>query len=111
MTTTMQRAPISKPGGGWALVECPMPAPGTGQVRVQVEACGMCQSDVLVKERRWSGLQYPRVPGHEVAGHIDAVGDNVLAWRPGQRVGVCWHGGHYLVCALCQRGDLAMCVS
>ena len=110
MSTTMQAAQISKPGGEWELVECPIPEPGTGEVRVKVEACGICHSDVLVKEGLWPGLQYPRVPGHEVAGHIDAVGDHVSAWKPGQRVGVGWHGGHCLVCAQCRRGDFAMCV-
>src|SRR6266436_628503 len=111
MTTKMQTAQISKPGGEWELVECHIPEPGPGQVRVKVEACGICHSDMLVKEGLWPGLQYPRVPGHEVAGHIDAVGDNVRAWRQGQRVGVGWHGGHCFVCAQCRRGDFAMCVN
>ena len=111
MTTKMQAAQISKPGGEWELVERVIPEPRAGQVRVKVEACGMCHSDVFVKEGFWPGLTYPRVPGHEIAGHIDAVGDHVTAWRPGQRVGVGWHGGHCFVCALCQRGDFAMCVN
>lgn len=111
MTTKMQAAQISKPGGEWELVERVIPEPRAGQVRVKVEACGMCHSDVFVKEGLWPGLTYPRVPGHEIAGHIDAVGDHVTAWRPGQRVGVGWHGGHCFVCALCQRGDFAMCVN
>jgi D-arabinose 1-dehydrogenase-like Zn-dependent alcohol dehydrogenase len=106
----MQAAQISKPGGEWELVERVIPEPGTGQVRVKVEACGICHSDVFVKEGLWPGLAYPRVPGHEIAGHIDAVGDHVTAWRPGQRVGVGWHGGHCFVCAPCRRGDFAMCV-
>jgi D-arabinose 1-dehydrogenase-like Zn-dependent alcohol dehydrogenase len=110
MTTKMQAAQISKPGGDWELVERVIPEPRVGQVRVKVEACGMCHSDVFVKEGLWPGLAYPRVPGHEIAGHIDAVGDNVTAWRPGQRVGVGWHGGHCFVCAQCRRGDFAMCV-
>jgi D-arabinose 1-dehydrogenase-like Zn-dependent alcohol dehydrogenase len=110
MTTTMQAAQISQPGGEWEVVERAIPEPDAGQVRVKVEACGMCHSDVFVKEGHWPGLQYPRVPGHEIAGHIDAVGDNVRGWRPGQRVGVGWHGGHCFVCAPCQRGDFAMCV-
>jgi len=110
MTTTMQAAQISKPSGEWELVERVMPEPRAGQVRVKVEACGICHSDVFVKEGLWPGLAYPRVPGHEIAGHIDAVGDNVRAWRPGQRVGVGWHGGHCFVCAPCRRGDFAMCV-
>ncbi len=110
MTTTMQAAQISKPGGEWEVVERAIPEPGPGQVRVQVEACGICHSDVFVKDGLWPGLAYPRVPGHEVAGRIDAVGDNVTAWQPGQRVGVGWHGGHCFVCDPCRRGDFAMCV-
>ena len=77
MTTTMQAAQISKPGGEWEVVERVIPEPRAGQVRVKVEACGICHSDVFVKEGLWPGLAYPRVPGHEIAGHIDAVGDNV----------------------------------
>jgi D-arabinose 1-dehydrogenase-like Zn-dependent alcohol dehydrogenase len=110
MTTKMQAAQISKPRGDWELVERVMPEPRAGQVRVKVDACGICHSDVFVKEGLWPGLEYPRVPGHEIAGHIDAVGDNVRAWRPGQRVGVGWHGGHCFACAPCRRGDFAMCV-
>jgi D-arabinose 1-dehydrogenase-like Zn-dependent alcohol dehydrogenase len=111
MPTKMQTAQISKPGGDWELVERVIPEPRAGQVRVKVEACGICHSDVFVKEGLWPGLEYPRVPGHEIAGHIDAVGDNVSAWRQGQRVGVGWHGGHCFVCAQCRRGDFAMCVN
>jgi len=110
MTTTMKAAQISKPSGDWELVERVIPEPRAGQVRVKVEACGICHSDVFVKEGLWPGLEYPRVPGHEIAGHIDAVGDNVRARRPGQRVGVGWHGGHCFVCEQCRRGDFAMCV-
>lgn len=110
MTTTMQAAQISQPGGEWELVEHGIPEPRAGHVRVKVEACGICHSDVFVKDGLWPGMQYPRVPGHEVAGRIDAVGDNVTAWQKGQRVGVGWHGGHCFVCAQCQRGDFAMCV-
>jgi D-arabinose 1-dehydrogenase-like Zn-dependent alcohol dehydrogenase len=78
---------------------------------IKVEACGICHSDVVVKEGLWPGLQYPRVPGHEVAGRIDAVGGNVTEWKKGQRVGVGWHGGHCFVCEQCQRGAFAMCVN
>src|SRR5215208_3694326 len=107
----MKAAQISRAGGDWELVERDIPEPGAGQVRVKVDACGICHSEVFVKEGLLPGLQYPRVPGHEVAGHIDAVGDNVRAWKPGQRVGVGWHGGHCFVCEQCRRGDFAMCVN
>src|SRR6266576_2242387 len=111
MNMKMKAAQISKAGGDWELVERDIPEPGAGQVRVKVEACGVCHSDALVKEGLWPGLQYPRVPGHEIAGHIDALGDQVTAWQEGQRVGVGWHGGHCFVCEQCRRGDFAMCVN
>ena len=111
MNKKMKAAQISKPGGEWELVERDIPEPGAGQVRVKVEACGICHSDMFVKEGLWPGLQYPRVPGHEVGGRVDAVGDNVREWKKGQRVGVGWHGGHCFVCAQCKRGDFAMCVN
>jgi D-arabinose 1-dehydrogenase-like Zn-dependent alcohol dehydrogenase len=107
----MKAAQISKAGGDFELVERDLPEPGAGQVRMKVEACGICHSDVLVKEGLWPGLQYPRVPGHEIAGRIDALGANVTQWEKGQRVGVGWHGGHCFVCAQCRRGDFAMCVN
>jgi D-arabinose 1-dehydrogenase-like Zn-dependent alcohol dehydrogenase len=111
MSMKMKAAQISKPGGDWELVEREIPEPGTGQVRVKVEACGICHSDFVVKEGLWPGLQFPRVPGHEVAGRIDAVGGNVTAWKKSQRVGVGWHGGHCFVCEQCRRGDFAMCIN
>ena len=111
MSTKMKAAQISKAGGDWELVERDIPEPGPGQVRVKVEACGICHSDALVKEGLWPGLQYPRVPGHEIAGRVDAVGTNVTSWAVGQRVGVGWHGGHCFVCEQCRRGDFAMCVN
>lgn len=111
MSTKMKAAQISKAGGDWELVERDIPEPGAGQVRVKVAACGICHSDALVKEGVWPGLQYPRVPGHEIAGQIDAVADNVTLWQKGQRVGVGWHGGHCFVCDQCRRGDFAMCVN
>src|SRR5258705_682910 len=111
MSTKMKAAQISKAGGDWELVERDILEPGPGQVRVKVEACGICHSDALVKDGVWPGLQYPRVPGHEIAGRIDAVGENVTAWTKGQRVGVGWHGGHCFVCEQCRRGDFAMCVN
>jgi D-arabinose 1-dehydrogenase-like Zn-dependent alcohol dehydrogenase len=111
MTTKMKAAQISEAGGDWELVERDIPEPGAGHVRVKVEVCGICHSDVLVKEGLWPGIQYPRVPGHEIAGRIDALGDNVTAWSKGQRVGVGWHGGHCFVCEQCRRGDFAMCIN
>ena len=111
MSTKMKAAQISKAGGDWELIERDIPEPVAGQVRVKVEACGICHSDSLVKEGLWPGLQYPRVPGHEIAGRIDALGDNVAAWQKGQRVGIGWHGGHCFVCEQCRRGDFAMCVN
>src|SRR6476619_19185 len=111
MSTKMKAAQISKPGGNWELVERSTPEPDHGQVRVKVEACGICHSDSLVKDGVWPGLQYPRVPGHEIAGRVDAVGDEVTSWAVGQRVGVGWHGGHCFVCEQCRRGDFAMCVN
>jgi D-arabinose 1-dehydrogenase-like Zn-dependent alcohol dehydrogenase len=107
----MKAAQISKAGGDWELIERDIPEPGAGQVRVKIDACGICHSDALVKEGLWPGLQYPRVPGHEIAGHIDALGTDVTAWQKGQRVGVGWHGGHCFVCEQCRRGDFAMCVN
>lgn len=98
-----------KPGAEWEVVEREIPQPGPGTVRVKVEACGICHSDMFVKEGQWPGLQYPRVPGHEVAGRIDGVGPNVTAWKEGQRVGVGWHGGHCAQCDACLRGDFVMC--
>src|SRR6266513_320856 len=105
----MKVAQISKPGGDFELVEREIPEPGRGQVRVKIEACGMCHSDVLVKEGLWPGLQYPRVPGQEGAGRIDKAGDCVTNWEKSERVGVGWHGGHDFVCDECRRGDFAMC--
>jgi D-arabinose 1-dehydrogenase-like Zn-dependent alcohol dehydrogenase len=81
---------------------------GRGQVRIKVEACGICHSDALIKEGHWPGIQYPRVPGHEIAGRIDAVGADVTLWKPGQRVGVGWYGRHCFVCDACRRGDFML---
>jgi D-arabinose 1-dehydrogenase-like Zn-dependent alcohol dehydrogenase len=111
MSTKIEAAQISKAGGDWELVERDIAEPGPGQVRVKVEACGICHSDALVKDGVWPGLQYPRVPGHEIAGRVDAVGGNVTAWQKDQRIGVGWHGGHCFVCEQCRRGDFAMCVN
>src|SRR5579864_7736311 len=105
----MKAAQISKPGGDFELVEREIPRPSTGQVRIKVLACGICHSDVLVKDGLWPGIQYPRVPGHEIAGRIDAVGADVTLWKKGRRVGVGWHGGHCFICDACRRGDFLLC--
>jgi D-arabinose 1-dehydrogenase-like Zn-dependent alcohol dehydrogenase len=107
----MKAAQISKPGGDFELIERDIPEPGAGQVRVKVDACGICHSDVLVKDGLSPGLKYPRVPGHEIAGRVDALGDRVTNWKKGERVGVGWHGGHDFVCDQCRRGDFGMCIN
>jgi D-arabinose 1-dehydrogenase-like Zn-dependent alcohol dehydrogenase len=106
---TMKSAQISKPGAGFQIVERAIPEPGVGHVRIKVQACGICHSDVLTVEGAWPGIQYPRVPGHEVAGIIDEVGEGVSAWTKGQRVGVGWHGGQDNTCRECRRGDFRNC--
>jgi D-arabinose 1-dehydrogenase-like Zn-dependent alcohol dehydrogenase len=108
-TATMKVAQISKPGAGFEVMERQVPTPGAGQVRIKVQACGVCHSDVLTVEGAWPGIQYPRVPGHEVAGVIDAVGAGVSTWKKGQRVGVGWHGGQDNTCPECRRGDFRNC--
>src|SRR5215469_14385705 len=106
---TMKVAQISKPGGDFEIVERAIPKPDAGQALIKVQACGVCHSDVLTKEGYWPGIQYPRIPGHEVAGVIDEVGAGVSAWKKGQRVGVGWHGGHDGTCDSCRRGDFRNC--
>jgi D-arabinose 1-dehydrogenase-like Zn-dependent alcohol dehydrogenase len=107
--TLVQAAQISGPKGNIEIVEREIPEPGPGQVRIRVRACGICHSDVLVKDGLWPGIQYPRVPGHEVAGVIDELGAGVTEWRKGQRVGVGWHGGHDSTCPECRRGHFLFC--
>jgi D-arabinose 1-dehydrogenase-like Zn-dependent alcohol dehydrogenase len=96
-------------GGAFQLVTRQFPDPGPGQVRIRVQACGVCHSDSLTKEGLWPGLQFPRVPGHEVAGVLDAVGPEVPVFKVGQRVGLGWHGGHCNYCTPCRRGDFMLC--
>lgn len=107
--TTMRAMAVQEAGGDFQAVEKPVPEPGPGQVRVQVEACGICHSDAFVKEALWPELELPRVPGHEVVGRVDAVGDGVEGYSPGDRVGVGWHGGHCFHCEPCRRGDFIQC--
>jgi D-arabinose 1-dehydrogenase-like Zn-dependent alcohol dehydrogenase len=106
---TMKVAQVSKPGASFQIVEREIPEPGAGQVRIKVQACGICHSDVLTKDGLVPGIQYPRIPGHEVAGIVDEVGPGVSAWKKGQRVGVGWHGGHDNTCRQCRRGDFNHC--
>ena len=108
---TMRVAQVPAPRGKFELVERPIPDPSPGTVRIKVAACGVCHSDVLVKENLWPGIQYPRVPGHEIAGAIDAIGAGVIGWTPGQRVGVGWHGGYCGRCDPCRRGELFACTT
>ena len=105
----MRVVQVTRPNGPFEIVEREIPAPGAGQVRVKVEACGICHSDAMTKEGLWPGIQYPRVPGHEIAGIIDALGAGVAGWKVGQRVGVGWHGGHCGYCDSCRRGDFVTC--
>ncbi|HXN17704.1 MAG TPA: alcohol dehydrogenase [Candidatus Binatus sp.] len=107
----MKAAQVPKPGGDFEIVEREIPKPQVGHVRVKVQACGVCHSDVLTKEGQWPGIQYPRVPGHEIAGIVDELGEGVTAWKKGQRVGVGWHGGHDETCLYCRRGDFGNCVN
>lgn len=105
----MRAMQVTHPGGPFELVEREIPEPGVGSVRIKVEACGVCHSDSFTKEGIWPGIRYPRVPGHEIAGIIDAVGTGVAGWIRGQRVGVGWHGGHCGHCDSCRRGDFVTC--
>jgi D-arabinose 1-dehydrogenase-like Zn-dependent alcohol dehydrogenase len=107
--TKMKVALIPKARGEFEIVERDVPSPGPGQVRIRVLACGICHSDELTKEGIWPGIQYPRVPGHEIAGVIDALGPGVTTWKTGGRVGVGWHGGHDGTCPSCRRGDFNTC--
>jgi len=102
-------AVVPKAGAGFQIEEREMPQPGANEVRIRVEACGICHSDVLVTQGGFPGQQYPRVPGHEVVGVIDELGSGVSEWKKGDRVGVGWHGGHCFVCDSCRRGDFITC--
>jgi D-arabinose 1-dehydrogenase-like Zn-dependent alcohol dehydrogenase len=105
----MKAAQIPKAGADFQIVEREIPKPGAGHVRIKVQACGVCHSDVFTKEGLWPGIQYPRVPGHEVAGIIDELGAGISEWKQGQRAGVGWHGGHDGTCLQCRRGDFRNC--
>jgi D-arabinose 1-dehydrogenase-like Zn-dependent alcohol dehydrogenase len=109
MAKKMRAVQVPKPKGPFEIVEREVPEPQAGWVRIKVQACGICHSDSLVKDGMWPGIQYPRVPGHEVIGVVDAVGPDVADWKSGQRVGVGWHAGHCGHCDSCRRGDFFAC--
>jgi D-arabinose 1-dehydrogenase-like Zn-dependent alcohol dehydrogenase len=106
---TMRAAQVTAAGAGLRIVDLEIPSPGPGQVRIKVRACGVCHSDAIIVEGRRPGIPYPRVPGHEVAGVVDALGTGVTEWQISQRVGVGWHGGHDGTCPECRRGDFQLC--
>jgi D-arabinose 1-dehydrogenase-like Zn-dependent alcohol dehydrogenase len=105
----MKVAVVTKPGADFEIQEREIPQPGFGEVRIKVQACGICFSDHLLKDGLWPGIVYPRVPGHEVAGVVDEIGAGVTEWKKGDRVGTGWHGGHDFVCESCRRGDFIAC--
>lgn len=105
----MKTVVVTKAGGDFEIQEREIPQPGAGEIRIKVQACGICHSDALTKQGGFPGLTYPRVPGHEVAGLVDEVGSGVTEWKKGDRVGVGWHGGHCFVCESCRRGDFITC--
>ena len=105
----MRAMQVAKAGGPLELVEKDIPTPGPGQVLVKVHACGICHSDSLTVEGYWPGIKYPRVPGHEAAGVVDALGAGVLGWKAGDRVGIGWYGGSCGFCDSCRRGDFVNC--
>lgn len=107
----MKVAAVGKAKGGLELVDRDIPEPGPGEALVRVEACGVCHSDALTMEGQWPGIRYPRAPGHEIAGVIEAVGDGVTMWKAGARVGVGWHGGHDGACEACRRGRFVNCAN
>jgi D-arabinose 1-dehydrogenase-like Zn-dependent alcohol dehydrogenase len=107
--TKMRAVQVPRPNEPFEIVERDIPEPSPGSIRIKVQACGICHSDTITKEGLFPGIQYPRVPGHEVIGIVDAVGQGVARWKPGQRVGVGWHGGHCGYCDSCSRGDFFAC--
>src|SRR5499433_282916 len=107
----MKVVQVAKPGADFELVEREIPQPRAGHVRIRVQACGVCHSDVVTKDGLLPGMSYPRVPGHEVVGVIDEVGAGVRDWKKGERVGVGWHGGQDGTCLACRRGDFVNCVN
>ena len=109
MPKKMRAVQVPDAKGPFELVEREIPEPQAGWIRIKVQACGICHSDSLVKDGTWPGIQYPRVPGHEIIGVVDLVGEGVKPWKNGQRVGVGWHGGNCGYCDHCRRGDFFAC--
>lgn len=105
----MKAAQVKEKGGDFVIVDIDKPSPKENEVLIKIEACGICHSDAFVKDGTFPGIQYPRVPGHEVVGTVEEVGENVKNWKRGQRIGVGWHGGHCFVCEHCRRGDFISC--
>ena len=106
----MKKMRVPAKGGNFELVEESIREPGAGYARVRVQACGVCHSDSMTKDGGWPGLVYPRVPGHEIAGIVEALGEDTDPWKVGDRVGIGWHGGHCGKCESCRRGDFITCV-
>jgi D-arabinose 1-dehydrogenase-like Zn-dependent alcohol dehydrogenase len=107
----MRAVQVKAANGPFEIVEREVPTPGAGQVRIKVQACGICHSDMFTKVGAFPGIDYPRIPGHEVVGLVDAVGPQVPDWKVGMRVGVGWHGGHCGHCASCRKGDFITCAA
>ncbi|HSI70047.1 MAG TPA: alcohol dehydrogenase [Gillisia sp.] len=107
----MKAAQVQKKGGEFVIVDIDKPSPGEDEVLIKIEACGICHSDAFVKDGTFPGIEYPRVPGHEVVGIVEEVGSGVSLWKKGQRVGVGWHGGHCFTCEPCRRGNFINCVN
>jgi D-arabinose 1-dehydrogenase-like Zn-dependent alcohol dehydrogenase len=105
----MKKIRVASAGGSFELIEAPVREPAAGHVRVKVQACGICHSDSMTKDGGWPGIVYPRSPGHEIAGIIDALGEGTDPWKVGDRVGIGWHGGHCGKCESCRRGDFITC--
>jgi D-arabinose 1-dehydrogenase-like Zn-dependent alcohol dehydrogenase len=106
----MKKVSVTSANGRFELKEAPIPEPPRGYVRVKIQACGICHSDSMTKEGAWPGIVYPRTPGHEIAGVVDALGAETDGWNVGDRAGVGWFGGHDGICESCRRGDYITCV-
>lgn len=109
VNNTMKAVQVSNPGDGFEFVNRPIPDPKPNEVRVKVDACGICRGDSFVKKGTWPGIEYPRIPGHEIAGQIDTVGSAVTSWTEGQQVGIGWHTYHCFTCNPCRQGDFINC--